>query len=55
MEEAQGETFVWNEFKENFTKDFKFIPKAKKLVEATKQINTFLKMTINNSLTQTHS
>ena len=55
MEEARGETFLWIELKENFTKDFKFTPKDDQLVEATKQIKKFLKPTVNNSSTQTHS
>ena len=49
MGEAQGEMFLWNELKENVTKDFKFIPEDDKLVKATKQIKTFIKPTVNNS------
>ena len=55
MEEAQGETFLWNELKENFTKDFKFIPENDQLIKATIQIKTFIKSTVNNNLTQNHS
>ena len=36
MEEARGETFLWNELKENFIKDFKFILDDDQLVKATK-------------------
>ena len=36
MEEARGETFLWNELRENFIKDFNFIPEDEKLVEAMK-------------------
>ena len=49
MEEAQGETFLWNEIRENFIKDFSFIPENTKLVEATKQIKTFIQPTTNKS------
>ena len=49
MEEAWGETFLWNELKENFTKDFKFIPEDDKLVVATKQIKAYIKSIVNNS------
>ena len=38
MEEARGETFLWNELKGNFIKDFKFILKYDQLVKATMQI-----------------
>ena len=55
MEEARGETFLWNELRENFIKDFNFIPKDEKLVEATKQIKTFIKLTISSSSTETHN
>ena len=55
MEEEQGETFLWNELKENFIKDFKFIPQDDQLVEATKKIKTFIKLTISNSSTRTHN
>ena len=47
MEEAQGETFLWNELRENFIKDFNFIPEDEKLVKATKQIKTFVESTTN--------
>ena len=49
MEEARGEKFLWNELIENFIKDFSFISEDEKLVEATKQIKTFIKPTTNNS------
>ena len=49
MEEARGKTFIWNELRENFIKDFNFIPKDKKLLEATKQIKTFIQPTTNKS------
>ena len=55
MEESRGKMFLWNELKENFTKEFKFIPEDEKLVEATKQTKTFIQPTINNSSTQTRS
>ena len=29
MEEARGDTFLWNELGENFIKDFNFIPQTK--------------------------
>ena len=49
MEEARGETFMWNELRENFIKDFSFILEDEKLVEATKQIKTFIQLTTNKS------
>ena len=52
MEESRGETFVWNKLKENFTKEFKFIPEDDKLVEERKQIETFIQPTIHHSSTQ---
>ena len=55
MEEARGEMILWNELKENFIKDFKFIPEYDQLVKATKQIKTFLKPSASNSLTRTHN
>ena len=55
MEESRGETFVWNELKEKFTKEFKFIPEDEKLAEATKQIKTFIQLTIHHNSTQNHS
>ena len=42
MEEARGKTFQWNELRENFTKDFSFIPQNEKLVENAKQIKAFI-------------
>ena len=38
MEEAWGETFLWNGINENFMKDFKFTPEDDQLVEAMKNI-----------------
>ena len=55
MEEYQVETFVWNELKGNFVKDFRFIPEDSKLVEATEQIKTFIPMTIHHTSTQNHN
>ena len=49
MEKSRGETFTWNELKENFLKDFKFSPQDELLVEASKQIKTFLQPTKNTS------
>ena len=49
MEEAQGEIFLWNELREIFIKDFNFIPENKNLVEATKQIKTFVQPTTKKS------
>ena len=37
MEEAQGETFLWHELRENFIKYFIFIPQDKKLVKTAKK------------------
>ena len=45
MEEARGETFLWNDLKENFLKDFKFIYDDELLVKASKQIKKFLQPT----------
>ena len=50
MEEARGETFLWHKLKENFIKDFKFIPQNKNLVETTKQIKEFIQPTENKPL-----
>ena len=52
MEEARGETFQWHELRENFIKDFSFIPQNKNLVETAKQIKAFIELTGNNTLTQ---
>ena len=49
IEEARGQTFLWNELRENFIKDFSFIQEDTKLVEATKQIKTFIQLTTNES------
>ena len=54
MEEARGETFLWKEHRENFIKDFRFLLEDKRLVEATKQIKTFIQST-NNKSTQNKS
>ena len=54
MEEARGETFLWNKINEIFIKDFKFIPEDDQLVKATKQIETFIKPTVISILTETH-
>ena len=45
MEEAKGETFFWNELKENFIKAFNFIPEDKHLVEPAQQIKHFIQPT----------
>ena len=50
MEEARGETFLWHELKENFIKDFNFIPQNENLVETTKQIKEFIQPTENQPL-----
>ena len=48
MEEVRGEFFTWNELKESFLKDFKFLSQDELLVEAYKQIKNFLQPTDNN-------
>ena len=50
MEEARGETFLWNELRENFIKDFSFIPQDENLIETAKQIKTFVELTENKTL-----
>ena len=50
MEEARGETFLWNELRANFTKYFNFIPQNKNLVETTKKIKEFIQPTENKPL-----
>ena len=50
MEEAWGETFLWHELKENFIKDFNFIPQNKNLIETAKQIHAFIQLTENKPL-----
>ena len=50
MEEAQGQTFLWHELRENFIKDFNFIPQDENLVETTKQIKKFIQPTKNKPL-----
>ena len=52
MEEARGETFVWNELKENSIKDFRFMPEDNKIVEETNKIKPFIQQTIQTKLTQ---
>ena len=42
MEEARGETFLWPELRENFIKDFNFIPQNENMVETTKEIQEFI-------------
>ena len=54
MEEAQGKTFQWHELRENFLKDFSFIPQNEKLVETVKQIKAFIELTVNNTLIQNY-
>ena len=55
MEESQGETFLWHEIKENFIKDFNFIPQDENLVETTKQIKAFIQPTKNKTLKYSRS
>ena len=50
MEEARGETFLWHELRENFIKDFNFIPQNENLVETSKQIQEFIQPTENKPL-----
>ena len=45
MEEYRGETFLWHELRENFIKDFNFIPQNENLVETAKQIKQFIQPT----------
>ena len=45
MEEARGETFLWHELKDNFIKDFNFVPQNENLVETTKHIKAFIQPT----------
>ena len=45
MEEARRETFTWKYLKENFIKDFKFVPHDESLVEASNQVKIFLQPT----------
>ena len=52
MEEYWGGTFLWHELRENFIKDFSFIPQDKKLVETAKQIKAFVGPTENKNLIQ---
>ena len=47
MEEVRGETFTWNELKENFLNDFKFLSQDELLVKESKEIKTFLQPTNN--------
>ena len=55
MEEARGETFLWNELKQNFIKELKFISEYDELLEAMKQIKTFIKPTVSSSSTGNHN
>ena len=50
MEEDKGETFLWHEIRENFIKDFNFIPQNENLVEIAKQIKEFIQPTENQPL-----
>ena len=50
MEESRGKTFLWHELKENFIKDFNFIPQDENMVEITKQIKAFIQPTENKTL-----
>ena len=50
MEEDRGETFLWHELRENFIKDFNFIPQNENLDETTKQIKEFIQPTENKPL-----
>ena len=50
MEEAQGETFLWYELRNNFIKYFRFIPQDENLVETAKQIKAFIEPTENKTL-----
>ena len=50
MEEARGETFLWNELRENFIKDFSFILQDENLIETAKQIKEFVQLTENKTL-----
>ena len=50
MEEAWGETFLSHELRENFIKDFSFIPQDGKLVETAKKIKEFIEPTENKKL-----
>ena len=50
MEEAQGETFLWHELKENFVKDFNVEPQNENLVETTKPIKAFVQLTKKQNL-----
>ena len=42
MEETWGETFQWHQLRENFIKDFNFIPQDKNLIETAKKIKAFV-------------
>ena len=45
MEEARGETLFWHELKQNFIKDFQFIPQNNQLAGTAHQIKQFLQPT----------
>ena len=53
MEEARGETFFWQDLRENFIKEFQFIPQNDTLAETAQQIKQFLQPTVNQP-SQTH-
>ena len=55
MEEERGETFRRNELKENFIKDYKFIPKDDLLFEASNKVKTFLKKIDNSTSIKTYN
>ena len=55
MEEARGEMFIWNEIRENFTKEFRLVPEDDKLVEATNQIKTFIQLIFQSKSTQNYN
>ena len=50
MEEYRGEKFLWHELRENFIKDFSFIPQDENLIETAKQMKTFVEPTKNKTL-----
>ena len=50
MEAARGEIFLWHELRENFIKDFNFIPQNENLVEIAKQIKEFIQPIENKPL-----
>ena len=57
LEEARGDTFTWKTLRENFIKDFSFIPDDKKLKPTAKQLQQFIgesssKEVVENNLTK---